>query len=449
MTSFKEKEVWKEATVADDRSFRPMKSNGGRRHAPFYKVLQGMPIAVDAFKYGAIPGVTAYFLTHAHSDHYTNLSSKWKNGPIYCSEGTANLIIHMLSVDRKWVHPLPMDTPIVVPNTNGVTVTLIEANHCPGSCLFFFEGRQTVNAGDSAFKSSHVGSSKVFRYLHCGDFRASPAHILHPVVKGKVIDHVYLDTTYLDPKYTFPPQPLVISACADLAKRIVNGHLMQINSRTYSIGKERIAKGKSFIVSPPAKHHHEHLLIAVANALNTKIYCDARKMAILRCQADAELHNLLTNNPEEGNVHLIPLSSISTDQLKLYLEKYKQTYDRIIGFRPTGWTYTQPAGTNQSPSISSILSASASSNYTFADLQLSPRSTQSLQLYPVPYSEHSSFHELTCFAMSFNWTKMIATVNVGSEKSRAKMARWMAKWETERKKRGKDQVVPHRHPDYW
>ena len=106
----------------------------------------------------------------------------------------------MLSVDKKWVCPLPMDTPSLIPNTNGVTVTLIEANHCPGSCLFFFEGPQTVNAGDSKFSSHFIGSSKTFRYLHCGDFRASPQHILHPAVHGKLIDHVYLDTTYLDPK---------------------------------------------------------------------------------------------------------------------------------------------------------------------------------------------------------------------------------------------------------
>ncbi len=46
------------------------------------------------------------------------------------AEGTANLIIHMLSVDPKWVHPLPMDVPTMVPNSGGVTVTLIEANHC-------------------------------------------------------------------------------------------------------------------------------------------------------------------------------------------------------------------------------------------------------------------------------------------------------------------------------
>ena len=72
-----------------------------------------------------------------------------------------------------------------------------------------------------------------------------------------------------------------------------------------------------------------------------------------------------------------------------------------------------------------------------------------MQVYPVPYSEHSSFYELTCFAMSFSWVKMIATVNVGSESSRTKMAKWVAKWEAERRKRGKDTVVLHHHPDYW
>ena len=237
MSSFNESESWQEASKMEDRSIGPTKNN--RRKAPFYKVLQGMPIAVDAFRYGEIPSVTAYFLTcvallraipnlqfifrHAHADHYTNLSSSWKNGAIYCSEGTANLIIHMLSVDKKWVHPLPMDVPTIIPDAGGVRVTLIEANHCPGSCLFFFEGPQTVDAGDSTFKSPHVGTSRIFRYLHCGDFRASPRHVSHPAVKGKRIDHVYLDTTYLDPKYTFPPQPLIISACAELAKRIAGG----------------------------------------------------------------------------------------------------------------------------------------------------------------------------------------------------------------------------------
>jgi len=44
---------------------------------------------------------------------------------------------------------------------------------------------------------------------------------------------------------------------------------------------------------------------------------------------------------------------------------------------------------------------------------------------------------------------MIATVNVGNESSRAKMAKWVAKWEAERKKREMDAIVPHRHVEYW
>ncbi|KAL0570548.1 DNA cross-link repair protein PSO2/SNM1 [Marasmius crinis-equi] len=458
MASNKDNQAWKEADSVEDSSFRPTKANGSRRKAPFYKVLQGMPIAVDAFKYGAIPGINAYFLTHAHSDHYTNLSSSWKNGPIYCSEGTANLVKHMLKVDPQWVHPLPMDIPTVIPNTGGVQVTLIEANHCPGSCLFFYEGQQTVNAGDSNFKSPSVGSNRTFRYLHCGDFRASPRHVFHPAVRGKRIDHVYLDTTYLDPRYTFPPQPLVISACAELATRIVENRTLGDQKSTLAMtswlstgpSKEKQKEMKENILMVVGTYSigKERIVKAIAKALNSKVYCDSRKAAILRCQADPELDALLTSNPLAANVHVVPLGFITSDKLEPYVNKYKGHFTKAVGFRPTGWTYTPPAG-EQAPTIASVLARCQKNTYTYADLQPSRNSTSKLQLYPVPYSEHSSFSELTCFALSFEWTKMIATVNVGSEASRGKMGKWMQKWEAERKKKGKGYTVPNRHGDYW
>ena len=62
MATNKENAIWKEAVEAETSTF---KKNKGRRKAPFFKVLQGMPIAIDAFRYGKIPGVTAYFLTWA------------------------------------------------------------------------------------------------------------------------------------------------------------------------------------------------------------------------------------------------------------------------------------------------------------------------------------------------------------------------------------------------
>ncbi|TFY81190.1 hypothetical protein EWM64_g2826 [Hericium alpestre] len=454
MSSHKENEAWKEASIAEDRSFRPTKGNGGRRKAPFYKVMTGMPIAVDAFRYGAIPGVTAYFLTHAHSDHYTNLSSNWKNGPIYCSEGTTNLIIHMLGVDRTWIHPLPMDVPTTIPNTGGVQVTLIEANHCPGSSLFLFEGPQTVDAGDSAYKSHFVGSKRLFRYLHCGDFRASPQHVLHPAVKGKRIDCIYLDTTYLNPKYCFPSQAQVISACADLAKRIVSGQngtpkgvssfftvvpkvedkgVQKIDRTlvvvgTYSIGKERVVK-------------------AIAKALQTKVYCDSRKAAILRCQDDPELHAMLIKDPFEAGVHIVPLSIINSDTIKEYIQRWQGHWSKVLAFRPTGWTYTPPV-TTVAPSVANIVARTPHREFTHAHLRTMRNSTPAHQLYGVPYSEHSSFFELTCFALSLDWVRIVATVNVDSEGSRAKIAAWVARWEAERKKRAPG-VVPYRTMDYW
>lgn len=78
--------------------------------------------------------------------------------------------------------------------------------------------------------------------------------------------------------------------------------------------------------------------IAIAQALQTKVFCDSRKAAILRCQADPELHALLTKDPLEGGVHLVPLGVIASDRLKEYVERFKGHYSKAVGFRPTGWT---------------------------------------------------------------------------------------------------------------
>jgi DNA cross-link repair 1A protein len=47
--------------------------------------------------------------------------------------------------------------------------------------------------------------------------------VLHPDIARAKIDTCYLDTTYLNPKYCFPPQPQVIEACAILARKVAMG----------------------------------------------------------------------------------------------------------------------------------------------------------------------------------------------------------------------------------
>ncbi|EIW71463.1 hypothetical protein TREMEDRAFT_28150, partial [Tremella mesenterica DSM 1558] len=460
MSGHKEREQWKDAE-ADLK--RDGKRFAGRRPAPFYKVMTGMPVAVDAFRYGAIPKVTAYLLTHAHSDHYTNLSRSWNHGPIYCSETTANLIIHMLGVEPKWVHGLPNDIPFEMPNTGGVTVTPMEANHCPGSSIFLFEGRQTVNAGDSGFTSPYVGSKRVFRYLHCGDFRACPKMVLHPAIAKAKIDTCYLDTTYLNPKYCFPPQPLVIEACATLARKTVRAALQEEKSKAMMQSwlvkreepegleevKEEKTKGRTLVVMGTYSIGKERIVKAVAKALRTTIYCDPRKKAILLCQTDPELHSLLSTDPVSSMVHLLPLGNIQLDRLQEYLTRLHPHFDRVLGFRPTGWSYSPPAGTDLLPDVNTVIRRDQSRGFTDAGLKPMRGSCRQYMMYGVPYSEHSSFFELTCFALSLPGPelKMIATVNVGNEKSRAKMKKWFEKWLAEkarRREKGLPSIVDYR-----
>lgn len=200
------------------------------REVPFYKVLLGMPLAVDAFRFGNINGCVGHFLSHAHSDHYAGLSPSWNSGPVYCSPTTANLIQSSLGVREEWVKPLPYDEEFVIPDSGGVTVTLLPANHCPGSCVFLFEGPRTAyilpkpasslgipSPGPLPHVDPKTGEGKRWRYLHCGDFRASPALLNHPSVRGQPLDIIYLDTTYLNPRYCFPAQEEVVRECAQCA----------------------------------------------------------------------------------------------------------------------------------------------------------------------------------------------------------------------------------------
>ena len=40
----------------------------------------------------------------------------------------------------------------------------------------------------------------------------------------------------------------------------------------------------------------------------------------------------------QSQVHLVPLRDISLEGLTQYLMRFESRYDRILGYRPTGWT---------------------------------------------------------------------------------------------------------------
>lgn len=322
MTANAETTAWKNAQKTEDSERgKPAAS----RICPFYKKLYSGRITMDAFRYSAISGCSAYFLSHFHSDHYIGLSGSWNHGKIYCSSVTASLVKKKLRVKEEFVVALPWEEDVIVPDGGGIRVRLISANHCPGSAIFLFTNT----------------SNK--RILHCGDFRACSSMIRHPELSRAKIDEVYLDTTYLNPKYCFPPQKEVIDACAELCVSLSTGSVSSEASNPFvksnAASKIKPANGRLLVVIGTYSIGKERICVGIAKALKTKIFAVKSKRDICACLEDKELENLLTDDPNEGQVHMTGLRDITIESLRDYLKECKGTFGRVVGFKPTGWNY--------------------------------------------------------------------------------------------------------------
>jgi DNA cross-link repair 1B protein len=121
------------------------------------------------------------------ADHTEGLRPSWNLGPIFCSPVTKTLIVEKFSLDPGLITALPVGEASIVAlddsSQETMTVTLIDANHCPGAVMFLFEG--------------YFG-----RILCTGDFRYSPAMI--PLLYNRHIDLAFVDNTYCTPTAEFP-----------------------------------------------------------------------------------------------------------------------------------------------------------------------------------------------------------------------------------------------------
>lgn len=464
MSGHAEDAAWANAAAAEAKS---RGKPAYQRTCPFYKIMPGFFICVDAFRYGAVQGCNAYFLSHFHSDHYVGLTSTWCHGPIYCSKVTANLVKQQLKVDPKYVIPLQFEERFEVSGTQGVAVTMIPANHCPGSSLFLFE--KVVGKGSNP---------KVQRVLHCGDFRACPAHIAHPLLMPDIVDSItgktkqqkidvcYLDTTYLNPRYAFPSQEEVIKACADMCvslrkeraeesdawevvkrERAGTGMAKFVNSAVKA-EDDSIAmslatnsskpRGRLLVICGTYSIGKERICLGIARALDCKIWAPPGKQRICAALEDEELMSRMTDDPKEAQIHMQMLMEIRPETLQDYLNSYKPYFSRIVGFRPSGWNYKPPNSRfTDSPSIPTILhSVNWESSFSMAELIPQRGSTREASCFGVPYSEHSSFRELTMFVCALRIEKVVPTVNVGSATGRSKMKTWIERWLAERRKTG-------------
>ena len=147
---------------------------------PHYKLVKVggnskrlQPIVVDGFQYSSLTLSRIYFLSHFHSDHYIGLRKTFSDGTIYCTQVTANLLLRQFKINPVHVRALPLNKPIkldmqpyVVVSSEGaaskpvqVVVTLIDANHCPGSCIMLFKLETKVHTASTSTQVI-LGTSK-------------------------------------------------------------------------------------------------------------------------------------------------------------------------------------------------------------------------------------------------------------------------------------------------
>lgn len=291
---------------------------------------------------------------------------------IYCSLPTANLVNLKLGVDKKFLHPLGMNTPTVIGSKGKpVTVTLLDANHCPGAVMFLFQ----------------VGKRRI---LHVGDFRWNKDFMLQHsplrsiALRQSQLDDIFLDTTYCNDKYALPTQEETILATVELAEKEVARCRRQklrllMLFGAYTIGKEKI-------------------FLSVAERLGMKVYVDRdryRTLAALEWPKDR--FALLTTDSSETCIWVVPLGHINFKRMATYVKGSdkvfaKRRHDRVVGFRPTGWTMT-------AKSKSGIISS---------------RTNGILTVHGIPYSEHSSFPELVECIDCLKPKRIIPTVSVST-----------------------------------
>eukprot|EP01023_Acetabularia_acetabulum_P027393 TRINITY_DN2594_c0_g1_i12.p1 TRINITY_DN2594_c0_g1~~TRINITY_DN2594_c0_g1_i12.p1 ORF type:complete len:497 (-),score=25.10 TRINITY_DN2594_c0_g1_i12:333-1667(-) len=285
-----------------------------------------------------------YFLTHYHSDHTIGITKSFKAGTIYCSEVTAQLLIHDKGLSPLYIKTIPLNTRVSI---EGVGVTFMDANHCPGACIILFE--ITVNGN-------------IKNVLHTGDFRFQSYMSDYEALQGKQINVLFLDTTYSQPRYSFPAQ---IDAIKSIA--FVMMQELRINARTkflfssYRIGKERAYLGAAQIAGlqvwvPPQKRRLLDLLDLPLN-----------------------LKNVLCDNPTSAEVHV-------ASNYEFNSSSWKQKGFQVVGIRATGWEYKK-------------------------NNQLQPRVWKGMKVYGIPYSEHSSWTELRLCVELLKPQKIVATVS--------------------------------------
>ncbi|GAU93527.1 hypothetical protein RvY_05453 [Ramazzottius varieornatus] len=256
-------------------------------------ILEYPLVSVDNFSGKSLQSTT-YFLSHAHTDHMQGLTSKafanrLKNGHncrVFSSECTRNIlrdggdVFGVADVVVKRLEVLPCDAAEVIEVVNhdgeveySLTVTTLQAGHCPGSVMFVFDGPNG-------------------RVLYTGDFRLYPGQSANLVGLPACVKTVYLDTTFcFAGANKFPRREEAIkSLCAIVKQWTMKNPAAPVFVNT----KTRLG--------------YEAVFVELERTLRQKIHVSERRHSMYKSML--ELYDILTLDEAESNIHACDKCSV-------------------------------------------------------------------------------------------------------------------------------------------
>ena len=274
--------------------------------------------AVDYW--GRNPCVGAVFLTHAHADHLCGLSEAWEpdGRTVYCSAVTKALLfrkfprlatrrdvrVETLAPNAAVTLRLPDRTASARPrrvvnenktvaatllptatatdddendkNDEFLTVTALDAGHCPGSVAFLFEGAcgRVFHTGDWRREDWCGKETSPFGYAddRGGRGTRTPRDSTNNrddrvprCLTRAPIDLLLLDNTYGNPSYVFPSRAAAAAVIAALVKKTLSANpRADVYVGVDSLGKEPLLAAIARAIGEPVRVTPERFQASVA-----------------------------------------------------------------------------------------------------------------------------------------------------------------------------------------
>lgn len=329
------------------------------------KIKEIPGISVDHFEKDNV-SASAYFLSHAHTDHTKGLSTYFfnqltnTNKFFYCSHLTKAILENKFNDDKE-IHnlmELKLDDPMILDYVyqgikKSIKVTCLSAGHCPGSIMFLFTLDNKENI------------------LYTGDFRIHKSDLcklssLHSKDGFKIpikINKLYLDTTFLDLNYkNFPKRHEILTQLCPIIKNWLKQDVKNI-----------------VFIKISATFGSEFLFIEIKKFLkkfniNDKIHVNKNVYSIYRRISD--LAHLVTNDAFSTRIHACNLNKSNPNVCEGIGNNFN--VENILQINPSAFRWI-----NKQKS------------------QFIERDSSNSNLYHICYSTHSSFNELECFIQYF------------------------------------------------